>query len=81
MSSLPFREERGTAATTTVTTSTATTFADRPRVKRSITADEALVQIEASGYARPCSADPRQVHRVGCAFDSRTRLLSDWKVA
>ncbi len=50
-------------------------------LKRGGTAEEALAQIEASGYAEPFSADPRQVHRVGCAFDSRTRLLSDWLVA
>ncbi len=50
-------------------------------LKRDGTAEEALAQIEANGYAEPFSADSRQVHRVGCAFDSRTRLLSDWLVA
>jgi hypothetical protein len=46
-------------------------------LKRDGTAADALAQIEANGYAEPFSADPRQVHRVGCAFDSRTRLLAD----
>ncbi len=50
-------------------------------LKRDGTATEALAQIEANGYAAPFSADPRQVHLVGCAFDSHTRLLSDWQVA
>jgi hypothetical protein len=50
-------------------------------LKRDGTADEALDQIEANGYAEPFSADSRWVHRVGCAFDSRTRLLADWRVA
>lgn len=50
-------------------------------LKRDGTAEEALDQIEANGYAEPFAADPRQVHLVGCSFDSRTRLLSDWRVA
>ena len=49
--------------------------------KRDGTAADALAQIEERGYAAPFSADPRHVHRVGCAFDSRTRQLSDWGVA
>ena len=50
-------------------------------LKRDGTAEEVLAQIEEHGYAAPFSADPRRVHLVGCAFDSRTRLLSDWQVA
>ena len=48
-------------------------------LKRDGTAAEALAQIEAKGYAEPFSADPRQVHVIGCSFDSETRLLSDWQ--
>ena len=47
-------------------------------LKRDGTAEEALAQIGERGYAEPFSADPRQAHLIGCAFDSRTRLLSDW---
>lgn len=48
-------------------------------LKRDGTAAEALAQIEAKGYAEPFTADPRQVHVIGCSFDSETRLLSDWQ--
>ncbi|MBR3157569.1 MAG: ATP-binding protein [Atopobiaceae bacterium] len=48
-------------------------------LKRDGTAADALAQIEANGYAAPFSADPRQVHLIGCSFDSRTRLLADWE--
>ena len=47
--------------------------------KRDGTAAEALAQAEARGYAAPFAADRRELHLVGCAFDSRTRLLSDWE--
>ena len=47
-------------------------------LKRDGTAEEALAQIEERGYAEPFAADARRVHLIGCAFDSRTRLLSDW---
>ena len=50
-------------------------------LKRDGTAEEALAQIEERGYAEPFAADARRVHLIGCAFDSRTRLLSDWLVA
>ena len=50
-------------------------------LKRGGTAAEALAQIEADGYAAPFSADPRQLHLVGAAFDSKTRQLADWAVA
>ena len=49
-------------------------------LKRDGTAAEALAQIAERGYAAPFSADPRELHLVGCAFDSDTRLLSDWAV-
>lgn len=50
-------------------------------LKRDGTAAEALAQIEERGYATPYSADARELHRIGCAFDSQTRGLSDWAEA
>ncbi|MBO7673375.1 MAG: PD-(D/E)XK nuclease domain-containing protein, partial [Atopobiaceae bacterium] len=50
-------------------------------LKRDGTAAEALAQIEGRGYAAPFSADPRELHLVGAAFDSNTRLLADWEEA
>ncbi len=47
-------------------------------LKRDGTAVEALAQIDERGYAAPFAADSRQLHLIGCAFDSRTRLLADW---
>ena len=47
--------------------------------KRDGTAAEALAQIEERGYADPYGADPRELVRIGAAFDSGTRLLSDWE--
>lgn len=46
--------------------------------KRDGTAAEALQQIAERGYVTPYAADPRHLHVIGCAFDSKTRLLSDW---
>ena len=48
-------------------------------LKRDGTAAEALAQIEERGYAAPFAADPRQLFRIGAAFDSDTRQLSDWQ--
>lgn len=47
--------------------------------KRDATADEALQQIEEKGYALPYKADKRMLIKVGAAFDSKKRELSDWK--
>ena len=47
--------------------------------KRDGTAAEALAQIEERGYAAPYAADTRQLHLIGCAFDSKTRTLSGWE--
>ncbi|MBQ9058701.1 MAG: ATP-binding protein [Atopobiaceae bacterium] len=46
--------------------------------KRDGTAAEALAQIEEQGYATAFAADPRKLHVIGCVFDSKMRLLSDW---
>lgn len=48
-------------------------------LKRDGTASEALAQVEAAGYAAPFAADPRELHLVGCSFDSKTRLLAEWE--
>ena len=50
-------------------------------LKRDGTAAEALAQIEEKSYADPFAADPRELFRIGAAFDSETRRLTDWQVA
>ena len=42
-------------------------------------AREALDQIEAKGYAEPYRADERTIIRIGAAFDSEKRSLSEWE--
>lgn len=44
-------------------------------------ADEALLQIEEKGYARPYEADKRKIHKVGVSFSSKTGTIDDWKEA
>jgi hypothetical protein len=48
-------------------------------LKRDGTAAEALAQIEERGYALRYAADRRALHRVGCSFDTKTRLLAEWE--
>jgi hypothetical protein len=48
-------------------------------LKRDGTAADALAQIEDQGYALRYAADPRVLHRVGCSFDTKTRLLAEWE--
>ncbi|MBR2215375.1 MAG: ATP-binding protein [Selenomonadaceae bacterium] len=48
--------------------------------KRDSTAKAALEQIEAKQYALPFAADKRKLYKIGVAFDSETRLVSDWSV-
>ncbi len=48
--------------------------------KRDDSADSALKQIEDNGYALPFKADPRKLFKIGVAFNSEKRMLSDWKV-
>ena len=43
------------------------------------TADEALAQIEAKGYARPYAADSRTVHCIGVSFSLETGTIGEWK--
>ena len=42
-------------------------------------ADEALQQIKAKGYAEPYAHDGRKVYLVGCSFSSETGRVADWK--
>jgi hypothetical protein len=48
-------------------------------LKRDGTAAEALAQIEERRYALRYAADRRALHRVGCSFDTKTRLLAEWE--
>ena len=43
-------------------------------------ADEALAQIEAKGYARPYEADKRPLYKIGVSFSSETGTIEEWKV-
>ena len=43
-------------------------------------ADEALAQIEAKGYAQPFANDLRQIIRIGMNFSSETRTIAEWKI-
>ena len=43
-------------------------------------ADEALKQIEAKGYARPYASDRRPIYKIGASFSSQTGTIDDWKV-
>ena len=41
--------------------------------------EEALEQIERSGYALPYAGDSRTLHKIGAVFSTKTRTLSDWR--
>ena len=43
------------------------------------TAEEALLQIEDKGYARPYEADKRKLFKIGVNFSSETGIVDDWK--
>ena len=45
------------------------------------TADEALAQIEAKGYAKPFVDDVRQLFKIGINFSTATRRIDGWKIA
>ena len=44
------------------------------------TADAALQQIEAKGYAKPFADDPRKIFKIGVCFSTANRRIEDWKV-
>lgn len=48
--------------------------------KRDDTAENALKQIDDKGYTLPFVADHRKLYKIGVAFDSEKRILSEWKV-
>lgn len=48
-------------------------------VKDSAGKEEALEQVELSGYARPYAGDSRTLHKIGAVFSTKTRTLSDWR--
>lgn len=48
--------------------------------KRDRSADEALAQIEDMKYALPYAADRRTLYKIGVNFDSKSRMLTEWKV-
>ena len=48
--------------------------------KRDDTADNALAQIEAQGYAKPYEADKRKIIKVGSVFSSEEKNISEWVV-
>ena len=50
-------------------------------LKRDGSAEEALQQIEAKGYAKPFAADSRKLFRIGANFSSATRRIEEWKIA
>ena len=43
------------------------------------TADEAMHQIEAKGYAREYEADKRKVYLIGAVFSSETGTIEEWQ--
>ena len=48
--------------------------------KRDSSAEEALKQIEAQGYAFPYSADSRTIYKIGVNFSSELCNIDGWKV-
>ena len=48
--------------------------------KRDKSAEEALQQIEDTGYAKPYAADQRTILKIGVNFDSKERSISGWEV-
>ena len=49
-------------------------------LKMDKTADEALAQIEAKGYAKPFAGDSRRIFKIGINFSTATRRIDDWKI-
>jgi len=49
-------------------------------IKLDGSADEALKQIEAKGYAEPFAKDGRKLYRIGVNFSSQTRGIGEWKI-
>ena len=49
-------------------------------LKMDKTAEEALAQIEAKGYAKPFAGDSRKLFKIGINFSTATRRIDDWKI-
>ena len=49
-------------------------------LKMDKTAEEALAQIEAKGYAEPFAGDSRKLFKIGINFSTATRRIDDWKI-
>ncbi len=49
-------------------------------LKMDKTAEEALAQIEAKGYAKPFAGDSRRIFKIGINFSTATRRIDDWKL-
>jgi hypothetical protein len=45
------------------------------------TAEDALLQIDAKGYARPYAASGKKIVKVGVEFDAEMRTIGRWIVA
>ena len=43
------------------------------------TADDALAQIEAKGYATPYASDPKKLYKIGISFSSETGTVDDFR--
>ena len=48
--------------------------------KRDASVDEAIKQIEDNRYADAFKADERKLFKIGVTFESKTRMLDEWKV-
>lgn len=44
-------------------------------------ADVALQQIEEKQYAKPFEGDGRTIYKIGVSFSSKTRRMTEWKIA
>ena len=49
-------------------------------IKYDHSADEALEQIERKGYAEKYLLDGRPIAKVGIAFNSKERNITEWKI-
>ena len=48
--------------------------------KRDKSADEALRQIEESGYAKPYESSGKRIVKIGASFSTKDRSLVEWKI-
>ncbi|MCD8296735.1 MAG: PD-(D/E)XK nuclease domain-containing protein, partial [Prevotella sp.] len=45
-----------------------------------VSADKALEQIDSNDYTLPFAADDRKLYKIGVAFSSTTRTISEYKI-